>query len=226
MSVTLSSLRTQIRDRADMKHSRFVTDTELKNLINLSLTELYDLLVGAFEDYYIADPYSFTISSGNSADIPADFYKLIGLDYQFNSGEWVTLKRFNFVDRNKHNAIYSRYALGMPDLRYRLLGSKIKILPEDRATGTYQMWYIPKATLLSGDSDTLDGVNGWEEYIIIDCAIKCKEKEESDTSALQLAKQQIKKRIEEMAQNRDAGEPSIISDVTNMNSDFGLPYMR
>lgn len=226
MSVTLSSLRTQIRDRADMKYSRFVTDTELNSLINLSLTELYDLLVAAFEDYYIADPYSFTISSGNSANVPSDFYKLIGLDYQFNGGEWVTLKRFNFVDRNKHNAIYSRYALGMPDLRYRLLGDKIKILPEDRASGTYRLWYIPRATLLSIDSDTLDGVNGWEEYIIVDCAIKCKEKEESDTSALQFAKQQIKKRIEEMAQNRDSGEPAVISDVNNINADFGLPYMR
>ncbi len=69
------------------------------------------------------------------------------------------------------------------------------------------------------DTDILDGVSGWTEYVIVDAAIKALEKEESDTSALQIRKQMLKQRIEESAMNRDAGQPDTIS-ATRRNGDM------
>jgi uncharacterized protein YdcH (DUF465 family) len=68
-------------------------------------------------------------------------------------------------------------------------------------------------TALLADTDIIDGVSGWTEYIIVDAAIKALHKEESDTTALMAQKMALKQRIEETAMNRDAGQPDAISNT-------------
>ena len=63
---TLATLRNRVRQRADMENNNFVSDSEVNQYINSSYAELYDLLVAKFEDYYVADPLEFAISSGSS----------------------------------------------------------------------------------------------------------------------------------------------------------------
>ena len=48
---------------------------------------------------------------------------------------------------------------------------------------------------------------------MVDAAIKCLLKEESDTQPHMIYKEQLRKRIESAAGNRDAGESYRISDV-------------
>ena len=67
----------------------------------------------------------------------------------------------------------------------------------------------------------VDGVSGWEEYIVADAAIKCLEKEESDTSVQMAQKQALLLRIEAAAENRDAGAPQVVSDTRNANGRWG-----
>ncbi len=68
-----------------------------------------------------------------------------------------------------------------------------------------------------------DGVSGWLEYVVTDAAIKMLQKEESDTSVLQLQKAALIKRVEAAGENRDAGSPATIADVqwTNGTWPFG-----
>ena len=68
-----------------------------------------------------------------------------------------------------------------------------------------------------------DGISGWLEYVITDAAIKMLQKEESDTSVLQLQKAALIKRVEAAGENRDAGSPATIADVqwTNGTWPFG-----
>jgi hypothetical protein len=77
------------------------------------------------------------------------------------------------------------------------------------------------STLVS-DTDTVQGVSGWTEYIIVDAAIKMMQKEESDVSVLMAQKQALLQRIEAMSQNRDAGMPSTVADAQSSNSFY--PY--
>jgi hypothetical protein len=72
-------------------------------------------------------------------------------------------------------------------------------------------------------SEVADGISGWLEYVVTDAAIKMMQKEESDTSVLQIQKQALIKRIEAAAENRDAGSPATIADVqwTNGTWPFG-----
>lgn len=213
--ITVSSIKTQARQKADMENSEFVSESELLGYINSSYAKLYDLLVASHADYYITST-SETITTGNVITIPTDFYKLKGLDVQL-SGDFVTVSKFNFRDRNRITNGFNRAAL-QTNKRYRVLAGEIHILPEDDAVGTYKLWYTPRLTRLLLDTDTLDSINGWEEYIIVDVAIKMLLKEESDTSSLQIALREQEARVEAMSQTRDS-EPETITDVSGLSSD-------
>jgi hypothetical protein len=208
---TLSELREKVRERADQQNSQFITEPELSGYINNSYAELYDILISKFQDYYCKDPVSFSLTSLNYYPIPADLYKIRGIDVMVGAN-WATVFPFNFIERNTYVS-FNRPILKYPKVKYRLMGQKLIFTPADQAPGDYQLWYIPRYTPLSADSDILSDVMDYEEYVIVDAAIKCMIKEETDPSALLMIKQGLKQRIEGMASNRDSGMPQTISDV-------------
>ena len=55
--------------------------------------------------------------------------------------------------------------------------------------------------------------SGWDEYVIVDAAIKMMQKEESDTSVLEREKAFQLKRVQRACNNRDAANPHTITDV-------------
>lgn len=211
---TLLQLRTESLQRADLENSNFISESELNAYINASGAELYDILVTTYSDYYLSSTTS-TITSGNTISLPADFYKLRGVDFQLSTSEWITISKYNFERRNDKNRDVVRTIRGEPTRQYRLQGSTINIEPEDRANGTYRIWYVPVFTELTADGDLLDSVNFWHEYIVIDAAIKMGLKEETDVQALMMQKAAIHKRIQDAAAERDVGEPERIADTSN-----------
>lgn len=212
--MTLAEIIEQVRRRADMENSEFVTDSEITDYINSSATELYDILVGKFEDYYTLDPVPFTINGGETSyTLPSNFYKLRGVDKVFGSGDFAALQKFNFNQRNRRNLSVQRPIVRNTSAQYRLMGNKLLITPADAAPGQYRLWYIPQFAKLVDPTDNLDVIFGWEEYVIIDAAIKCLQKEESDVSVLLSQKQDMLGRIEMMAENRDADLPDTITDI-------------
>jgi hypothetical protein len=83
MSVTLLQLKDRSRQRADMENSEFVTDAELTIYINGSIAELHDLLVASYgSDYFLSSTTFSTVAGTESYSLPADFYKLMGVDVQ------------------------------------------------------------------------------------------------------------------------------------------------
>lgn len=67
------------------------------------------------------------------------------------------------------------------------------------------------------DSTVLDGISGWEEYVVIDAAIKIQIKQENDFSGLAGQKMAMMQRIEAMAEGRDSGQAQHTSDVLSLN---------
>jgi hypothetical protein len=211
--MNLAQLRDEVRRRADMEHTQFVTDDELNVQINQSYSQLYDILVSRFEDYY-SSKVTVTIGSGSTFQAPADMYKVRGLDYSLGGNEYLTLTKFNFQERNLAARTFNRIAYGERLITYRLMGQTFYIEPEDQATGTYRLWYIPRYTPLVSDSDEMGDVLDFEDYVIVDAAIKCIVKEESDPSALMAINKATEQRIVNMAANRDAGSPERVTDVS------------
>lgn len=225
-TTTLAQLRTRARERSDQENSTFVSSSELLSYINASYQELYDILVGKFEDYYTIKTTVVIASGSSTIPLPSDFYKLRGIDFKLDTNTFVSVGKFNFIERNVLNRSIIRRGAGFRETQYRVIGNSIQIEPEDSADGVYRLWYTPLPTLLSAETDTIDGIQGWEEYVIIDVAIKMMAKEESSTTHLEREKAAMLKRIESMAANRDSGQPESISDTTNTFYDSDVLYTK
>lgn len=228
MTITLASLREQVRQRADMQYSEFIGDDELDLYINNSYFELFDVLVSRFEDYFLyvdpltGQPPTFVLAGNEDTyDIPTNFYKLRGIDLLLdgNQDSWAVLAKWNFLERSALQNNYVINAWARPQPKYRVLGDKIWILPRPQAAGTYRLWYIPKCVALSTNADPdlqvdmIPYMEQWSDYVVVDAAIKCLAKEESDPTVYMMQKDQLLKRIEALASSRDAGQPERIADV-------------
>lgn len=216
--MTLAEIRTQVRQRADMTASQFVTDSELNGWINNSYAELYDLLVTKFGNDYFVETYTFTTTNGTERyDLPANFYKLLGVDLQLTPGAaddgYITLRPFTFSERNRYATANAQTWIGVTNLRYRLNGSKLWLTPTPQQSQQLRLWYVPRVSPLVNDASVADGVSGWLEYVIVDVAIKALQKEESDVSVFLAQKGALIQRIESAAENRDAGNPATVADV-------------
>lgn len=208
---TLLQLRDRAKQESDMVNSSFITDPEWLNLINSSLQEIYGLTAQVYgADYYVQSPstgYTFTTDGTNQFfALPADFFKLLGIDVLYGAtNQWTTLREFGIGDRNKFSAINS---------------------PIPAAGQTVRLFYVPRVTLLVGDSTTIPdalSMNGWEEYIIADACIKALTKEESDVSVFMQRKQALIDRINAEAESRDLAGTAAIVDSRGRGSG-GMQY--
>jgi len=187
-------------------------------MISNSYKELYDLLVSAYgNNYSVATNFTFQTDGTNQLfALPTDFYKLLGVDLQLqagNSASYVTLQPFNFSQRNRYAVPNFQSFYGVTNLRYRIHGQQLWLTPLPVANQTIQLWYIPEPTTLASDSDSFDGISGWEEYVIVDTVIKAKAKQESDVSVEMAEKQALLLRIQAMGEDRDAGMTATVSDT-------------
>jgi hypothetical protein len=237
--ISLGYIRYLAKLRADKLNSNFLTLDEWNSNINQSIYELYDVLVTKYgDDFFLAQPYVFSTTGAANYPLPdgtSNFqingqtcpaiYKLVGVDCGVAVGNnaWVTLPRFNWIDRNKF--VYPQLqanALGVFNLSYREMGNQLYFIPRPAGGQYIQVWYVPVMTQLLQDTDMLSfSISGWSELIIVDAAIKALIKEESfdQANVLQGIKNTILERIETTAANRDVGQPNTVSD-TRTNTGF------
>jgi len=230
--VTKATLRLRARREADMEFSQLADDEEVDQYINDSAAEFYDLVLAQDPDYFLnPTPFSITLTSGvDTYALPADFYKLRGVDTQLSAvaNQWITLEPFNFKQRNLYNwAPVNWNILGVANVKYHLMGptggvAQIKFIPGPLSPQTIRLWYVPACPTLVAETDSLDGVNGWDEYVVVDTAIKLLQKEESDTALLMARKAALMERIAAMAPSRDSGTAPVTVDKFSANS-FPFP---
>lgn len=180
-NVTLSDMRTRVRQRADAEADPHVTDSEITGLINNARTAFYDLLIGSAPPDYFRTSSTFSTANGTVAyNLPSDFYKLRQLYVIDATGIYRPLEQVDEV---------ARYSYRAPN-----------------AVCSMRLDYVPVPTDLSADGDTLDGINGWDEFVVLTAAIDIKNKKEDDASALIRKRAELQQRIESMAP-RDEGSP-------------------
>lgn len=304
----LGALRLQAQQRSDLENNPAVSTQEWNQYISQSYKELYDLLVASYGDEYeFALPYQFNLTQAQFYNLPDGsatylaqdasicpaFYKLCGVDLQYSGSPtgWVSLKKFNFIDRNKYAYPNSTINTnGQTNLKYRVMGNQLMLVPIPCAGQAMQIWYAPAPTSLTFwpscattsssavvtvsdvrdlavgmsctgpgvatgvtissiniganqvtlsavvtatqpvvilqfwiDSAVVNGVSGWEEFIVIDAAIKASIKVENNiVEGLMAQKMAMKERIEGMAHGRDAGQAEHVSDLMSVQGDGGM----
>lgn len=212
-SYTVSELADKVRNRGEYKEGGYITDAMLIDFIDSAHTEVYDLLVGKWEDYYVTVATFSTTADVATYTLPTDFYKLLGLDVKVGD-RWRLVRRYNLTQRNDNQN-------GLADvLRYRLEGNNIHLIPTSSTVQDLRITYIPRAPILSALDDSVDGVNGWEELVVLLALRRCKVREEASVTAIDTEIARQMQRLESAADARDAGESESLQDLTNADSDY------
>lgn len=219
MATTLGEFKTLVRELSDMENNEFISDEELTQYINYGYQELYDLLVVSFEDYFLqTNTFSLSQTGTTTYTIPENFYKLRGIDKIFGNSadQYIPLYKYNFNERHRYSRGVNQAYLLSPVPNYRIMGDTIFFEPLSSIDGDYKIYYVPKPTDLVDDADEIDQNSDiWKQYIVVDAAIKCITKEESDPSVLLNMKQGLIDRIQKASSYRDAGRPERVGDVLN-----------
>lgn len=189
---------------ADQQDSNFVKPAVWQLWLQSAYNELYNLLVGRFEDYFVTTTSLDAVE--DELTLPADFHKLRGVDRDGQS-----VRSFPFGERNRSD--FQDEIAAFSGIRYCLLGTKIILRPSLNAPGTYRVWYVPQCPTITDFDAQIPGISPWEEYIHYTLAIKAMMKEETDASGLIAMRNDISARITELAANRDAAEPKRTTDV-------------
>lgn len=237
----LGNIRLYAQQRADLVNSQFVTLTEWNQMITKAYKWLYDMLISAYgDDYYMATPYAFVTGTGQQYTLPDGspnfisslaasnaasnaapaFYKLMLVEVALNPSDqnsWITIRKYQRIQQNLWNYPNVYTFRGITNLRYRLTGNTIMLVPSTQSGQTVRIWYAPRPSSLLLDTDTIDGIAGWEDFIILACAIKAMSKEESDTTDLKAEWQAMYDRLTQMAADRDIAEPETVSDSKMRN---------
>ena len=239
--MSLFELRLRAQQTADRENSGFVSNGEWNSFLRLAMYELYDLLMVSYEDYF-AQNFVAIQTNGTTANYPLPdgvtnylggnfngtsgapaqaFYKLAGVDLNVNTSvvtpSRVSLLRFDFIKRNQYvypNSTSTIY--GVYNMRYRLMGNNINIIPTPAGSQTLILWYSPKLPGLLQDTDlTTLGNSGWLRYPIVRAAKYAidKEQEGANTDKLDTEILFLKERIAQAAANRDTGVPDTISET-------------
>jgi len=229
-TTTLLQMRDRVRQRADMQNTLFVSDAEIDTYLNDGLSELNDLFITEYEEYVVQEQPNQKLTGGQTADdILTDFginnfMKILGIDLNVGSRQ-IALKRFMFSERNFWTMPNAPWDVTVTPYRYSVRGNTIYFFPATGIGGTVSIWYIPQYTPMTLPADQINNFlpylnNGWEEYAVITAAIKCLQKEESDTQPLMQEKLMQLKRINDVAKNRDVGNPDRISYVNTAQSEW------
>jgi hypothetical protein len=179
---TLLEIRDKVRQRADIqRETARYPDVELDKYINDSYKKLYGILV---RNRLHRDEANQTITADGSAtyDLPADHFATVGV-FKQEDEYYRRLKKFDQRMR-PHGATSAVTGEAGKYRIARVAGTKtIELYPRPQ-DGVYIHSYAPILADLSADTDTLESVLSWDEYVVIDASIKALRKENTDTREL------------------------------------------
>lgn len=194
--------------------SAFVSDAELTEYVNNGAQDLYDKLVAArgHEFYAATDTFS-TVAGTTDYALPADWYSTIVLVATDGGGTYQRLRAWNYDDY--HELLNTQVQGTAYTCRARVSDTNVVLLPAPTEVFTVRHVYIPTFTRLASDSDTFDGINGWEEYVVLWAARAMLTKEESLEQAAAIGGDLmgLAKRIEDLAEHRHSTEPDMVQDL-------------
>lgn len=210
--ITWQSILDSIRQRSDNEYTdgEFVTDAELLILANRSRKYLFGMLVEAGQHTVAETITTLTVDGSLNYALPDDCFSVSGVFRQEN-GEYVRLRRHDMrtmpADTVKDVAVTYRTHGSLED-------SVIELNPRVD-TGTYKVRYVGVPTDFTATTDEMDGVLGWEEWVVLDVAIDILNKEGLFEAADRLKGRHdvMSARIQAMASERDMLENGGVEDV-------------
>lgn len=153
--VTLAQLQAEILDSVDMTGSGWPDSTQHTRKINRSISELWDLLVGQWENYFSTQATISTVATLDYVTLPdghypvgaSACYKLLEVFYPYlgHSYQLVRMSQKEYQDW----ADSSTPIAAGEDLRYIQLGNQLVFQGLPGAVFDLTVWYVPQCPQLT-----------------------------------------------------------------------------
>lgn len=180
--VSLQTLVQRALQRANLQGATaLITPSEAVDMVNASIADWYDhvrLSTWGGQYYRVSQTFA-TIANQDTYALPANFLALISADGGLTLNQ-IPPQQVNLVPvpeerRNDFlNPLYvwaTGWIINGP-VYYLLWANSIVFRPIPDGGYYYQLNYVPAAPTLSRPQDTIDSINSWDEYIVLDVAIK------------------------------------------------------
>ena len=217
MATAWSEIRTRIRQRTDNEYTdgEFVTDAELLILANRSRKQLFGMLVEAGLHTVPETIYTIPVDGSLTYALPNDCYAVGGV-FRLETDYYIRLDRH---DQRTHPRDTTETIAWSYRTHGELEDAVIELNPRV-STGTYKIRYATMPTDFSADDDEMDGVLGWEEWVVLDVSIDLltKEKVWDAVAMLQQRMDKLTQKIEAQASERDMSEFIAVADVRRPHS--------
>jgi hypothetical protein len=218
-NVTLTELITRVRERADQENSGFCSDSEITHYINDAIFDLYAKMVNVDDGKLFATVSPTLTKIGNNAyQLPSNFMRLVDVNI-YTGSRWVPAYE---ADSQDYLNLLSRQYAGDYDVRYFLQlnqeqGRYELFLFPAKAVANVGVRYIKEAPRLTLGTDTLKWPSNWHEAVVVSAAIKCLEKEESETEHLHFHRDKAEDRVLKDIRSQAVAQIETLRDVAGRN---------
>lgn len=202
-------------DAGNEDEDRFVTNAEIDRWANMAVRELFGLLVR--HGMHPAETlHELTADGSTSYTLPANTWAILTVHSVGDSGYRYRLRR--------HSPRFVPNPTVTGDAQtYRVIGRRTLQLYPLPSSGDYEVRYAAIPATLEDDDDELDGVLGWEEYVIVWVARRILLKEGSDVRDLNDTLLDLKMRIQDEAQAYEMTEGAVVQNVNYESPERGAP---
>lgn len=183
------------------KRGGFVNDTSIPDADWLEyLSASYAWLHGLLADAMLLPWSTQPINADGTKDyaLPGDFFRSLSVQYQYQTNYWSPVKWIQINRLHEYDVPNGSQALGWYND-----GANLILLPAPPSGQVYRHIYIAAAADITSGATTIDGVDGWEELLVIDMAIKGRIKDREDVSDLMADRQMYLERIEKEKASRE-----------------------
>lgn len=217
-TVTLATLRSRVRWRTDTENetTRF-SDANITDALNEGIAKLHSRIVRARgEGYYESSTTVNTAAGTETYTLPATFFSLLKVFATIDGREYV----FTPYEAVETDGLRDNVSWGtLTEIQYRLRGGNISFRPVPNGVYPVTIVFAPASGLLVNTSDTLDGIDGLEEFAVCWAAkrIAMQQRDFALCGVLDGEMERAFQEIDGLCHARDAALPPRMLDVKRLD---------
>lgn len=217
--VTGQDLVDAARRRCDQVESDFRSPGDWFKLISAAWAKVYRRIIVKGGDEFL-DYFDLATADGTeSYDLRYDVWKPKGFFHVVSTTEQRRMVLFNWdhIDRWVDKDAWS----SSTQIAYRLRGQKVVFRPVPAGVYTVRCWFYPPPAKIAGPGETIDGIAGFEEAVIVSAARMAAQEQGDMELAASLAAQEAIEiaAVDEEQAPRDAGGIEHAVDVYDRAED-------
>lgn len=212
-TITLSDLRTEIRDLGDYANSAKFTSAYLNTWINKAIRAYHDYVVETHEGYYDKTNETLvTVAGTQTVTLPSDHYRLRLLERKLAADRYAPLRRLTLAETSRFSGRGAPrgYMLHGGGSGAAALPGTVRLWPVPDGAYTLRVTYIPTATALSADGDVFAFLPGGDAFVVHEALLALDRREGRPLQARLDAVAAAKLQIKAAAAHRDSGEPEYL----------------